>query len=150
MRKQEMQIDNLQKRSYDVNASDLTTTYLVPSSVSYKHYERAMILLDIVIDKNGYPWVELFPHLGVIFESCCSSSRKQQQGGWSSGQRAVDDDEAVKQSGACHKFWFSASDWLPSASIHLALTECTPVYGKRSRSGRSFMCAMAVPREAST
>ena len=57
-----MQIDNLQKRSYDVNASDLTTTYLVPSSVSYKHYERAMILLDIVIDQNRYARVELFAH----------------------------------------------------------------------------------------
>ena len=57
-----MQIDNLQKRSYDVNASNLTTTYLVPSSVSYKHYERAMILLDIVIDENRYARVELFAH----------------------------------------------------------------------------------------
>ena len=62
MRKQEMQIDNLQKRSYDVNAIGLPTTYLVPSSVSYKHYERAMILLDIVIDQNRYARVELFAH----------------------------------------------------------------------------------------
>ena len=36
--------------------------YLVSAFVSHKHYERTMVLLDIIVDEDGYPWVELLAH----------------------------------------------------------------------------------------
>ena len=44
-------------------------THLVLSLVTHQHYERSVVLLDIVIDEDGYPWVELFPHRVVIFKT---------------------------------------------------------------------------------
>ena len=40
----------------------MKSTRLVPALVSDEDYERAVVLLDIVIDEDGYPWVELFAH----------------------------------------------------------------------------------------
>ena len=42
------------------------STYLVPSLVSDKDYERAMVLLHIVVNEDGDPRVELLAHLRVI------------------------------------------------------------------------------------
>lgn len=38
---------------------------LVTTLVADEHYERPMILLDIIVDEDRYPWVELFSHRGL-------------------------------------------------------------------------------------
>lgn len=42
-------------------------THLVSALVSDKNYERPMILLDIVVNKNRYSRIELFPHFFRVF-----------------------------------------------------------------------------------
>ena len=56
-----MQVHNLEKVC-TCYVTRLFNAYLVSAFVSYKHYERTMVLLDIVVDEDGYPWVELLAH----------------------------------------------------------------------------------------
>lgn len=38
---------------------------LVTTLVANENYERSMILLDIIVDEDRYPWIELFSHRDV-------------------------------------------------------------------------------------
>lgn len=40
------------------------STRLISSLVSDEDYERAVVLLDIVVDQDRYPWIKLFAHTG--------------------------------------------------------------------------------------
>lgn len=67
-----MEIDNLQniKQTFRIASCKLANTtihsvvatYLVATLVANEHYERAMILLDIVVDEDWNPRVKLFSH----------------------------------------------------------------------------------------
>lgn len=47
---------------------EMLDTHLVPSLVSDEDYERPVVLLDIVVNEDRYPRVELLSHLcrGII------------------------------------------------------------------------------------
>jgi hypothetical protein len=48
---------------------ELVTAHLVLSLVPHKHDKRLMVQLDIVVDEDRYPWVQLLPHDSCDFTS---------------------------------------------------------------------------------
>ena len=56
-----MQVHNLEKFSTR-HAIAQYNAYLVSAFVSNKHYERTMVLLDIVVDEDRDSGIQLFPH----------------------------------------------------------------------------------------
>ena len=51
--------------------------YLIPALVTYKHYEWPVIFLDIIVDENGYPRVELFTHEKEVLDTLPTSQTQQ-------------------------------------------------------------------------
>lgn len=53
---------------YTLNVSHCT--HLVPSLVPDQHYERPMVLLDIVVDEDGQAGIKLLAHiLGTVCDA---------------------------------------------------------------------------------